>query len=67
MKKAISLGVAAAMAATLLAGCGTAKGTADALSYMSQQRRCFQRGRKHCRQHHCRVYCYFRSRSQRGP
>ena len=32
MKKAISLGVAAAMAATLLAGCGTAAGSAAASS-----------------------------------
>ena len=37
------------------------------LRHGSQQRRCFQRDRKHCRQHHCRVYCCFRSRSQRGP
>ena len=37
------------------------------LRHGSQQRRCFQRGRKHCGQHHCRVYCCFRSRSQRGP
>ena len=32
MKKAISLGVAAAMAATLLAGCGTAASSAAASS-----------------------------------
>ena len=32
MKKAISLGVAAAMAATLLAGCGTAASSAPAAS-----------------------------------
>ena len=57
MKKAISLGVAAAMAAD----------AAGWLRHGSQQRRCFQRGRKHCGQHHCRVYCYFRGRSQRGP
>ena len=37
------------------------------LRHGSQQRRCFQRDRKHCGQHHCRVYCCFRSRSQRGP
>lgn len=32
MKKAISLGVAAAMAATLLAGCGTAASSSPAAS-----------------------------------
>ena len=32
MKKAISLGVAAAMAATLLAGCGTAASAGDCFS-----------------------------------
>lgn len=38
MKKAISLGVAAAMTATLLAGCGTG----------CQQLRRYQRGCFHC-------------------
>ena len=36
MKKAISLGVAAAMAATLLAGCGTAASTADSTAASSE-------------------------------
>lgn len=41
MKKAISLGVAAAMTATLLAGCGTAASSSAATSSAATSRGCF--------------------------